>query len=372
MIPSPNLRPVPDVHKRVAPSTTIDISTVVSSINARLRNRPEDFIEIGRQLDTIWSLLRKKDWKKYGFLPILTYEVASQLRQMPGYPEMIDPDNLKRFPCDLTTMIAVLQMVKQSHDTFEEAMEEAWINPEVGKHDIRFIRKFGKPKDVIHKERHEAAVNNPQFSEGNQILTGRFQDLLPDALEDNSTDLFVVDPPWAKETIEEFGDAAEIAQRKLKTGGFLMAYTGHNFLDAKLQAMSLHLTYFWIFAVEHEPYNKPTNARRHVGNLFQPIAVYVKGYAMGFPHWIVDLRKGDQDKSHHAWGIGTEEIKYYIEHMTDPGALVVDCCAGGGTVSVVCQKILKDRKCLACEINPETAALARRRVEVYPDLEQST
>jgi DNA modification methylase len=72
------------------------------------------------------------------------------------------------------------------------------------------------------------------------------------------------------------------------------------------------------------------------------------------------MRMGVQDKSHHEWGHGLEEIQYYIDTATEPGDLVVDPCVGGGTVAVACKR--SGRRFIGTELDPVTAAGARQRV----------
>jgi DNA modification methylase len=57
-------------------------------------------------------------------------------------------------------------------------------------------------------------------------------------------------------------------------------------------------------------------------------------------------------------------VEYLIEHLTEPGDLVVDPTAGSGTVLAAARAT--GRRWLGAELDPETAALARARLAGAP------
>ena len=75
--------------------------------------------------------------------------------------------------------------------------------------------------------------------------------------------------------------------------------------------------------------------------------------------WLSDLILGVPDKTHHEWGKGHKEFGFWIERLTEPGALVVDPFVGGGTVPVACKAT--GRCFVGTELDPGVAAAARAR-----------
>ncbi|HWQ56350.1 MAG TPA: DNA methyltransferase [Bryobacteraceae bacterium] len=76
--------------------------------------------------------------------------------------------------------------------------------------------------------------------------------------------------------------------------------------------------------------------------------------------WIPDVLDGGvADKRYHRWGQPVSEAEYLIEYLSEPGGLIVDPCAGAGTVAVAA--IRTTRRYIATEIDAGTAAVARAR-----------
>ena len=69
---------------------------------------------------------------------------------------------------------------------------------------------------------------------------------------------------------------------------------------------------------------------------------------------------GRKDKKYHAWGQSAEEARYYIESMSEPGELVFDPFAGGGTVPFVCERI--GREYIAFEIDEKQCEVIKKRI----------
>jgi hypothetical protein len=67
-----------------------------------------------------------------------------------------------------------------------------------------------------------------------------------------------------------------------------------------------------------------------------------------------------RDKEYHAWEQQEAEAAYLIEHLTEPGALVVDCYAGGAAFLAAAKAT--GRRWLATERDETTAWIARRRL----------
>ncbi len=98
-------------------------------------------------------------------------------------------------------------------------------------------------------------------------------DVLHDRLEDDSTDLFMTDPPYAD--VESYERLAELAAAKLKPGGLCLAYAGQFHLSEIMEAMGRHLRYWWMIAVEFGGQHCAVHPRR-IQNKWKPIIAYAK------------------------------------------------------------------------------------------------
>lgn len=190
---------------------------------------------------------------------------------------------------------------------------------------------------------------------GGNILTGDVSRLF-DHLDDDSADLFLTDPPYDR--IDLYEKLAELAAAKLKPGCLCLAYCGQYHLPAVLEAMAQHLQYHWTFAIRFGNQHTPIYPKR-IQNTWQPVVAFSKGKATS--KWIVDmLESGGREKDAHEWQKTLTDVEYLIENLTDPGALVVDTFCGSGTVPAACRKL--GRRWLACELNSQTARVARGRI----------
>jgi len=100
---------------------------------------------------------------------------------------------------------------------------------------------------------------------------------------------------------------------------------------------------------------------RHTVSRHKSIVAFVKG--QGQPRCMVlsAWTGTGKDKRFHRWGQDESTARYFIECFSCPGDLVWEPFTGGGTVPVVCQQI--GRNWIAFELSPETAQIARKRLE---------
>ena len=182
--------------------------------------------------------------------------------------------------------------------------------------------------------------------------------LLHGRLEDDSVDLVLTDPPYAR--IDLYERLAELAAAKLKPGGLCLAYAGQLHLPEVMEAMGNHLAYWWMIAVRFAGQHYAVHPRR-VQNKWKPVIVFAKPPVGKAPEWLSDLLDGGgRDKEHHDWGQDESEAEYLIRHLTEPGQLVVDPFCGGGQVPAACKAL--GRRWLATEEDRATALVARKRV----------
>jgi DNA modification methylase len=190
---------------------------------------------------------------------------------------------------------------------------------------------------------------------GGNILTGPASQLW-DKLTDSSVDLFLTDPPYSE--VERYAELAELAAVKLKTGGLCLANSGIGYLPAVLAAMAKHLKYHWIFAIKFAGGHRAVYPVK-IHNGWQPVVAFRKGKCAA--GWCGDhLHSGGKEKDSHNYQKTLTDCEYFIEHLTEPGQLVVDPYCGSGTVPTACKKL--GRRWLACELNSDMARIARGRL----------
>jgi site-specific DNA-methyltransferase (adenine-specific) len=196
-----------------------------------------------------------------------------------------------------------------------------------------------------------------------KIITGDCRILGRD-VPDNSVDLVFADPPYLKEYIHLYGWLAEWSARVLKPEGFLLAYSGNYWKAAVMNHLNAHLDYFYDFVVLHAGpgsmlWNRQVVARAKSILAYQPKGQHNKPRvpALGAYNGV------KWSKQYHKWGQDEGEARYYIDCFSSEGDLVMDPFIGGGTTAVVCKML--GRKFLGYEIEPESAEIARDRLNEY-------
>ena len=194
----------------------------------------------------------------------------------------------------------------------------------------------------------------------NNIITGDCRELIKD-VADQSVDLIFTDPPYLTEYLYLYEWLASEAPRILKPSGFMAAYVGIYHLANVIKLIGDKMEFF----VELVIFGKGNGAmiwnRRTIGR-HKSILLYRPNGGTGAPRCnIVSLFNGSgQDKRYHIWGQDETSARYYIDSLSQIGDLVLDPFCGGGTTPAMC-KVLR-RNCLAFEVIPATADIARARV----------
>ena len=199
---------------------------------------------------------------------------------------------------------------------------------------------------------------DPKIEEG--LHVGDFFELA-DRIEDESVDLVFTDPPYDKSSVDLYRKAAKVAARILKPGGSFVAYTGQKYLPEVYGLINNPaLRYWWTFAGVHAE-GRQMLQRLGIRCGWKPILWYVKGTRGDVSKVLADVVTGAREKSHHEWQQAEAEALHFIEKLCPEGGLVVDFFLGGGTTAVAAQKL--GRRWIGFEINQETAAKARSRIE---------
>ena len=198
----------------------------------------------------------------------------------------------------------------------------------------------------------------------NTITTGDARELAK-AIPDESIDLIFTDPPYPKEYLYLYEWLAKEAARVLKPDGHLLVYVGHFYLPTVMAWLEQHLTYHWQY-ISFQPGQSVLVHPRKILEGYKPILSYSRN--KGLPRrytsdvWTSPL----PDKRYHKWGQSELTARYFIDSFSSPGDLIWEPFTGGGTTPIACKALNRDF--IAFEIDPDTADIARKRLETVQPL----
>ncbi len=130
------------------------------------------------------------------------------------------------------------------------------------------------------KEREEAAANAPPWNDKDiQLYHCRFQDLPKKAtIKPSSVRLYLPDPPYGKDWLDQWDDLGRRAAEDLEDGGLLVPHSGIHSFDRVLAALGKHLEFVWLISSYWtHPANKQYLQRQVVLGNWRPIPVFSKG-----------------------------------------------------------------------------------------------
>jgi len=192
----------------------------------------------------------------------------------------------------------------------------------------------------------------------NKIVTGDAR-ILAERIPDESVDLIFTDPPYPKEYLPLFEWLPEMAMRVLKTDGFLLSYVPPYYKNKIIGYFDKWLNYFWDF-IEYNTGNSTIIWPRKIISRYKSIMCYRKSNGLPVTNVLGVLPGDGGDKRFHKWGQSEQTARYFIECFKRTG-IVLDPFAGAGTALFVCKQL--DYSFIGFEIDPETAELARARVD---------
>lgn len=217
----------------------------------------------------------------------------------------------------------------------------------------------------VKETRREAAKLGEKIKESQEIYLGDFSEVL-DFIPNNTVDAIITDPPYPKEFIECWSKLGEFAYKKLRPGGWLVAYSGQRFLPevfSRLEASGM--TYYWTMALYHN------GTRQDVWGIdlnvmWKPIIVYVKPNVMkidnrGHDDYLVSLK---EEKQGHDWQQSESSVATLIETFTSPNDLILEPFAGSGTTIAVGKRM--NRRVIGAELSVENYNIAKLRIDATP------
>jgi 16S rRNA G966 N2-methylase RsmD len=184
-------------------------------------------------------------------------------------------------------------------------------------------------------------------------------------VEDESVDLILTDPPYTMEALPLYRDLAEFAERVLKPGRLLIAYSGKLALPDVYDYLTTQLDYVWQGVVVQN--NKPSriHARKIEGG-YRPFLMLSKG-EYDRRSWIKDTIDHviPSKKERHPWEQAIEPFIQLVQQASKPGEVVCDPFTGSGTTGVAA--LSQGRNFLGCDVDPRTVREASDRIREFSD-----
>lgn len=194
-----------------------------------------------------------------------------------------------------------------------------------------------------------------------RLYTADIRDGIP-MVEDGSVDCIITDPPYPKEYLPLYENLSKVAERVLKPGGSLIVMAGQSYLPEVVRLLGSHMEYHWCLAYLTPGGQSPQLWHKRANTFWKPVLWYTKGEYTG--DYIGDVLKSppnDNDKRFHEWGQSLGGMKDIVERFTDPGDVILDPFAGGGTTGVAA--VSMGRRFIGADIEYSNIETTERRVK---------
>ena len=189
---------------------------------------------------------------------------------------------------------------------------------------------------------------------------------------DSSIDLIFTDPPYAAEFLDCYRWLASEALRVLRVEGFVLCMCGRSYINQIFRMFDdAGLTYFYELQ-QKSGGPAPTVYRdnTHEGGYpllarTKSVLAYSKGPGRPRVGNMANLfdtgAEWTLSKRYHAWGQDVASARYWIDHFSGPGELVLDPFVGGGTTIIAAEVI--GRRAIGFDIDPEALRTTKARRE---------
>lgn len=188
------------------------------------------------------------------------------------------------------------------------------------------------------------------------LRQGDFREVLAD-VPAKSLDIILTDPPYPEEFLPLWSDLGAFAAEKLKPQGILAAMSGQVWLPEVIHRLGEHMTYRWTMAYMLPGVTAGVQGRRIQAFRWKPVLIYGSN-----SRWIstdVAVSEGG-DKSFHDWGQSESGMADLLRILAEPGQIVCDPFAGGGTTAVVALRF--GCPFIGAELDADHYEQARRRI----------
>jgi len=195
----------------------------------------------------------------------------------------------------------------------------------------------------------------------NQVFCLDYKEFF-DLLEDDSVDLILTDPPYARKYLPLYTGLAAQSARVLRVGGSLCSMVPTFMLPEVLATMGMYLKWRWLIS---QSYRGGSHARLSMGIQvgYKPIVWYVKEKLSPRRCICDEVAGGKREKDLHPWQQSLDWAMYLIEHLTDEGDLVVDPFVGSGTVMEAAHRL--KRRWMVNDNDPKAVDTTLKRLVAY-------
>lgn len=225
----------------------------------------------------------------------------------------------------------------------------------------------------VREARKEASEKGGQLQNADFLHLGNFVEVLDPIIPDGTVDAFITDPPYPYGFIDCWRDLGKFAEKKLRPGGWLVAYSGQKHLPTVMSKLSeaTGLNYYWTMALYHNGIRQDVWGVE-LNVMWKPILIYVKPPALK-----LDIKqRGDyivsrqEEKVGHEWQQSESSVAELITTFTREGDLILEPFAGSGTTLFVANKM--GRRCIGAEIDVDTYNIAKARLIETPEEDEDT
>ena len=201
-------------------------------------------------------------------------------------------------------------------------------------------------------------------NKGIELIAGDFRAVCKD-IPDNSIDAIITDPPYPKEFLDLWEDLGVVANRVLKPGGFLIAYTGKTYLPTVLNhVLDGGLEFYWLFTLLFRSNKKTLCHHRNIIETSRPIVIFSKPPMKVLPRMVGDtIECNSIEKDFHDWQQSVKPFQYLIKHFTKPNDKILDPFICTGTTALA--SLIEERRCMGIDVNAEMVEVAKGRIQEY-------
>lgn len=183
---------------------------------------------------------------------------------------------------------------------------------------------------------------------------------LTDQVKPSSVNVMPVDPPWPREYLPLYADAAMMAARVLAPGGVMLVYGG-DYLDEIIEQIRPSGLMFWKdLSIFNGAYSAPLKWSRRCFEGHRTVLMYTKGRYTGTIH--ATAKTTGRRKEHHPWQQALEPLLLWLHDVTKgkPDQLVLSPFLGSGTDGIAAKML--GLSFVGCEIDPITYEKAVKRI----------
>jgi len=346
-------------HRRVVVAKLLKMSDVPCIVKTFLSEDDEELALLSynkTRVKTFKQEMREiakyEEHRKKTGLPVSDAITADELNMSKG------TFHRKKQVWEAAEKMPVTEADKKEKELAKELVEKIETNPNFTSGKAYDVLVDHRKKEKVRKVREEATKKGGTLEDTDLLYLGDFKTEL-DFIPDGTVDAFITDPPYPFEFIDCWEELGKFAEKKLRPGGWLVAYSGQKHLPEVYSRLEKSgLKYYWTMALYHN------GTRQDVWGvdlnvMWKPIIIYVKP-----PVLKLDIKqRGDyvvsekKEKGSHDWQQSTSSVGELITTYSRENDFIVDPFAGSGTT--ICVAKMMNRKVVGAEIDVDTYNIAK-------------